>query len=762
MTGSNRRIRGLPFLHRNWTKATNHWFKMGNKSSSEVSEPTAVPHKAPDSEEQQQQQQQQCQRAAKRRRLDNNYDGFPLFEDHGSSTRALRIEVLKISHKNSTRYKNGIMNGLVAPNVKDIAHVKARCKLTIYGPQGGQQVVLHVDSQRCDLKIYKNPASSSLMVRFASLEPFRIPEDKIYVERDDDAVFGLANCYSVFIELESAGDPNWPPLDLVPSMNDEDAFYNRGLPPRQWVMTATIADIFNSRNRKEIPLKVKKQPHQETLTDFRIDVDVRWYTPVSSQLVMRSQEKDVQPSITVFDPNEPIRAAVNGTANGINGTATNGINGAFNPNGADIVMTGMESQPEPPSTVQVDKLSDKLTNGVSPEASEELADGELTPSRSRRARQGVNYNVRQMMNTAMGKEPKKRRRVMDEESGEVDDHTITYRLPPETVQTERFGCLICGAENDRLSQLRAHYMSHPQYEFNFELRSKSTTVTVTSSGGYSTPLRPRIYQLGLPVKPLDLDRYVEGDHSWVSSRLGPDDGRDIQAKFPHVRTQQKLAPRRSKKKVYVPNIKQPLFDPRSKVRLVPGSEIRQLPVDDTWLLRKHRDLLGDFTDVDPPEKEYMQEWDAFILPKHISSPQYLPRAFLSFVKEKAQWLVSKRSRSEEFSKHAALLLARRAISEAEIGEATQRLNEARLVVTSEVVDEPPKKVKSASGCVACGDPVPVPMMLVCSNKACKKRLYHKKCVEDPEKAEEMGRKWVCETCASCPPPQVRAEPSLEA
>ena len=310
MTGSNRRSRGLPFLHRNWTKATNHWIKMGNKSSAQAREAatvaTAAAPKPLDSEE-------QFQRAAKRRRLDNNYDGFPLFEDHGSCSRALRIEVLKIFHKDSTRYKNGIMNGLVALNVKDVAHVKARCKLTISGPQGGQQVVLHVDSQVCDLKVFKNPACSSPMVRFASLEPFRIPEDKIYVERDDDAVFGLAKNYSVFIELESAGDPNWPPLDLVPNINDEDAFFNRGLPARQWVMTASIADIFNSRNRKEIQLRVKKQPLQDLPTNFRIDVDVRWYTPISSQLVMRSQEKDVQPSITVFDPNEPIRAAlVNG------------------------------------------------------------------------------------------------------------------------------------------------------------------------------------------------------------------------------------------------------------------------------------------------------------------------------------------------------------------------------------------------------------------------------------------------------------------
>ncbi|KAK4455608.1 hypothetical protein QBC34DRAFT_71115 [Podospora aff. communis PSN243] len=730
MTGSTRQSRGLPFLHRNWTKATNHWIKMGNKSSSQFREPTAGP-KPLDNEE-------QFQRAAKRRRLDNNYDGFPLFEDHGSATRALRIEVLKIFHKDSTRYKNGIMNGLVAPNVKDVAHVKARCKLTISGPQGPHQV-LHVDSQVCDLKVFKNPASSSLMVRFASLDPFRIPEDKIYVERDDDAVFGLAKRYSVFIELESAGDPSWPPLDLVSTFNDDEAFYNRGLPPRQWVLTAAIGDIFNSRHRKEIPLCVRKAPGlaQDSVSNFRIDVDVRWFTPISSQLVMRTQEKDVQPSITVFDPHEATRPVVNGI--------TNGINGTHGPNGADV-MTGIEHHPERPVTAGVDRPVVELTNGVSPEASEEPAEGELTPSRSRRTRQEVNYNVRQMWNTAVGKEPRKRRRT-DEENCQVDEHTITYILPPEQVQTERLGCLICGAENDRFSQLRAHYMSHAQYEFSFDMKPKGTMVTVTSSASDSTPLRPRIYQLGLPVKPLDLDRYVEGDYSWVNSRLGPDDGRDVLAKFPHVKAMQKLAPRRSKKKVYVPNIKQPLFDPRSKVRLVPGTEVRQLPVDDSWLLRKHRDNLGDFLDVDPHEKEYMQEWDTYILPKHISSPQYLPRAFVGFVKEKAAWIVATRSRAHEFSKHAATLLAMRTISEKEIGEATQRINEARAQAPPEGAEEPKPKPKSASGCVACGEPVPVSTMLICSNKSCKHRLYHTRCVENPDAAAAKGKKWVCKACS---------------
>jgi len=201
----------------------------------------------------------------------------------------------------------------------------------------------------------------------------------------------------------------------------------------------------------------------------------------------------------------------------------------------------------------------------------------------------------------------------------------------------------------------------------------------------------------------------------------------------------------------VPNIKQPLYDPLTKVQLEPGTELRQNPVDDAWLLLKHRDSLQDFLDVEPAEKEYMMEWDSFILKKHISSQQYLPRAFLGFVKEKASWIVSKQSRAEEFSKHVSMLLARRAIGDDVIHETTIKINEARnaMLEAAKEAKEASKKAaaeraiaektgaipvadmqptaaagqekkarKKAGGCVVCGEPVPVPVMVICANKVC--------------------------------------------
>jgi hypothetical protein len=493
--------RGLPFLHRNWLKATNHWnTKMGNKPSSQTRD---TGDKLADDDH-------QARRAAKRRRIDDDYDGFPLFENYGTAQRALRIEVLKISHKDSPRVKNGIFNGVIAPNVRDVVQVKARCKLTITGYKGGEAVVLHVDSQVCDIRLFKNPAGSSPMARFSSIRPFHIPEEKIFLERDDDAVFGLANTYSVLVELESAGDANWPPTDLVP-ISDEDTFYNRGLPSRQWVLTANIADLFSSRNRKSVRLRVKKQPANDVATNFLMDLDVRWLTPISSQRRPREHTKDIQPSISVFDPNEPTAPLVNGNTNlpnPVNGTNTHRRDSQVNGEG-ELALNGQ-------------------ANGSVADPAEELAEGELTPGRSRRTRLDINYNVKQMWNNAVGKETRKRRKLGEDHS-QLDEHTITYLLPPEQVQTDKFACLLCGAENDRLCQLRAHYLSHPQYDFHFEIKPKAGyCVTVKpNADGRGSPLRPKVYQLGLPVKPLDLEKYVNGDDSWVTSRLGPDNGREV-------------------------------------------------------------------------------------------------------------------------------------------------------------------------------------------------------------------------------------------
>ena len=195
------------------------------------------------------------------------------------------------------------------------------------------------------------------------------------------------------------------------------------------------------------------------------------------------------------------------------------------------------------------------------------------------------------------------------------------------------------------------------------------------------------------------------------------------------------------KKVLVPNIPQPLFHPISKAKLQPGQEVPETVPDDTWLIQKHQESIGEFTDVDATEKEYIWEWDGFILRKSITSAAYFPRAFLDFVEEKAAWLVAENHRMIEFGKHCSVLLARDLLGDDTMKLAFEHINAARsesatgLNGPSNSSDsshggdgasrQSPRSTqirKSSSGCNVCQLPVLGPTLLLCSNKVGSLRL----------------------------------------
>jgi hypothetical protein len=161
----------------------------------------------------------------------------------------------------------------------------------------------------------------------------------------------------------------------------------------------------------------------------------------------------------------------------------------------------------------------------------------------------------------------------------------------------------------------------------------------------------------------------------------------------------------------------------SKVELVPGSLLEPQVVDESWLIQKHRDALGDFTDVEPHEKEYMKMWDSFILPLHLTSEKYLPRSFLAFVKDKASWLVAVPSRAREFSLHMQVLYTRSVIDKEHIQTALQYLDEARDKLRQELAEQAPAEEhpvspgrKSRNGCTVCGKTVSYgPAYLACTD-----------------------------------------------
>jgi hypothetical protein len=230
-----------------------------------------------------------------------------------------------------------------------------------------------------------------------------------------------------------------------------------------------------------------------------------------------------------------------------------------------------------------------------------------------------------------------------------------------------------------------------------------------------------------------------------------------------------------KRTVTVPHTKQPLFDPISKAQLQPGVEVRPVVHDDTWLIQKHRDMIEDFVDLSTHEKQYMEEWDAFMAKRKLASDHYLGREILLFLRAKGSWLVASKGRILEFAKHMSSLVARGLLDDGLLVDILSYVHEARTqkgVRGAASLNGPPEKPprKSAGGCGACGLPVMAAMQLFCygevslrmlnnpvlslceptlthsAMQACSHRLYHDDCMGGVSQVSVSQHPWICDMC----------------
>lgn len=126
----------------------------------------------------------------------------------------------------------------------------------------------------------------------------------------------------------------------------------------------------------------------------------------------------------------------------------------------------------------------------------------------------------------------------------------------------------------------------------------------------------------------------------------------------------------------LPNTKQLMYDPVSRALLEPGTELVPPEADDSWRIQKHRDNIADYVDIPSPEREYIASWDAFVLPKGLSSEVFLPETLVEYTKEKAPWLVASKQRLEEFLKHVSSLQVRAVIEQSTKEEVLGIIGEA--------------------------------------------------------------------------------------
>lgn len=647
-------------------------------------------------------------RPTKRRRMSPpeslHIDHFLASPGMSESRSMLRIEVLKILHKDSKKVKS--YQGTVVP--RDVLSTKARCKVTILDMSRARPEVLHCQSQVCDLFTYKNPVGPHRLARVDLPKPFFVPHESILVNKQTDGQFDLSDSYELLVELEAANGVHWPPLDAQ----------DFGIPAeitQHWILSTRFADVYG-RLKSPVTVSARYSPVDSIhTTNYVMDVDLRW---TSGFKALRRLEKGSMPCIMAVDPDVDI---YNDTAIGnpfedrVNGTDAN-VN-------------------DEPSQDQEDDFA-----------------GDQTPSRSLRAREKNKvYNLKALSDKARGKDPKNRERNGVNGGGEG---RVQYMLPSDQpVALDFYRCISCGAYHESIEQLQLHLqISHDNYTYMLESTSQGPQFRVSALR--ESTLTPRkAYNLGRPVKPFNLQTIVTGDQSWISSRMGVDSYElfktpsartpleCIHSGSPMSKASRTTGRRHAKGKaseILVPKIPQPLFHPISKAQLKAGQEVPQTVPDNTWLIQKHRESTSEFSDVTTAEKEYIWEWDGYILRQNITSAAYFARAWLDFVEEKAPWLVASNQRMLEFGKHCSVLLARDALDDEDMQQAFTHINMARVNWNKEHDNPPPVEDKAnpshtlkdtsskqsprvshirkgANGCTVSQLPVLGPRLLLCSN-----------------------------------------------
>lgn len=704
MTAHNPCQRTAPFLHRTWlkrVKALQESSAMGNIISSPMHKlPHVGNHDGP---------------PAKRRRISSpdslDIDHLVASPRMSESGTTLRIEVLKILHKDSKRVRS--YSGKAIP--RDALTTKARCKVTIFDMSSGPPQVLHCQSQLCDLITFKNPAGPHRLARVDLPRPFFIPHESILINRPDDGGFDLSDSYQLLIELEAANTAHWPPLDSQDFGIPTDSLYPPWGTTRHWILSSSFDSVFG---RLKNPLSLSaRYPSDESSyqTNYVMDVDLRWTAGFKA---LRRLEKGSMPCITAIDPDPDLDTYSDNATSHPDEDMVNGINGH--------------------------------TNGESLHEQEDDFAGDQTPSRSLRTREKNKvYNLKVLSDQAIGREKKQRGRNC---SAGANEGRVQYVLPTDQpISLDYHRCVSCGAYHDSMDQLQLHLQtSHPSYNYALETTSQGPLFRVSALR--EPTLSPqKTFQLGRPMKPFNLQTVLSGDETWATSRLGPD-GDDVfksptkhfldrvQSGSPVTKVPKPPLRRPAKpakvSQVLLPNIPQPLFHPISKARLKPGQPVPLNVPDNTWLIQKHRESIGDFSDVTAAEKEYIWEWDGYILRQNITSAAYFSRAWLNFVEEKAHWLAAAEHRMLEFGKHSSTLLARDALDDEDMQQAFRYINDARvkaakgqgqqngtLATDSQAKDiastkQSPKASqirKGANGCTVCQLPVLYPRILVCSN-----------------------------------------------
>ena len=618
---------------------------------------------------------------SKRRRFSSSprYDIDHLLASPGEPKpgSTLRLDVSKILHKDSKRK----LRPAQEEPPSDAITSKALCRVTISDTSSARSRLLVSQSQIGQITTFKNPAGPHQVCKFRLPKPFFFPKESMLINRRDDGMFDFSDSYEVLVELEAAGGGPWPPLDKEEFGLNAALEGSRADAFKRYSIFSTRFSSIVGRNKTPVFCTIDPNVDEATHeTTYLMETDLKW---TAGFRALNRLEKGLKAFITAVDSYPDLN---NGLAEP---QPTNGVN-------------GHDMQDE--SSFEQDDVNP----------------GEMTPSRSLRAREKKqNYNLKVLSDQAQGRARKRRRR--DDNGG--DDGKVKYFLPEnQALSLDFHRCIACGAYHATMEGLITHLKDlHSDLSFELVPSAKEAQFRVTRK-----ILGPRITLPSGAVDAFTLDTVMPSDAA-QTDMLSP--SRDFGSPSPAARHVRKDPPKAKQNVHLVPNIEQPLFHPLSKARLRPGDPVPTDKLDNGWLIHKHLQSLDDFTDLTPQEVEYLKTWDEFILNENITSSAYLPRAWVKFTEKQATWLVSHPRRMIEYSKHVSALFVREILDNDTIWKAMGYLNIARELPRLVVEDfedkprgeqneaKPANNVRlSASGCTICRLPVFPPRLLICSNR----------------------------------------------
>lgn len=611
-------------------------------------------------------------------------------------------------------------------------------------------------------------------------EPFIFVPENFYVNRkvrrpngqfasgkENQHTFGLADDYNLQIFIEPAGfDKDWPPLAIqsLEEFPPGDDYKPQKFPISQALRESTLEKgevyLFCNTNAfvdyhkpsRSAPIQARHKNTRQRVP-YALQLQLDWALPTPFSGV---DMKVPKPELLSAPPAEPVTLNL----------------------------------PASPSAYH---HQDQVLEPNSP------ADERLHRRRSNVA----TYNLKALSAQAQGKSPRKTKEPRSRseqralEDGEISvkysfhrGHAVDVGIKRETtVSGLKCPCCICRCIS--LDELRMH-LQIDHSVFKFALKKKEPRVEFfvdlarPRSGPISNYELSRTFQMGKPLSLFDLEAFLRGDDSWVRVRQGPQNNcwpehlldrtndssmssspHDSRQSSPNTSTDmmeyeyhEHKAPAPKPKVFVIPKTKKPLYHTTTKQVLQPGDELSDgdSEVDEDWLNHRKRELLDEFIDVAPQEKEYLHQWNIFLIEQNLTSDKFIPQAVVRFAEANKHWLMETGNRRVEFIRHLEAFKLRGVLDtnciqkcfwilkSVEQVQVPKKGKEREVDVEMGGLDEQlqPSKQRGPGECM-CGEAPQGSQRIVCRGQRCKARHFHRAC------AEKLGRtlsgQWKCDDCS---------------